>query len=227
VRRADRLFEIIQLLRRRRVVKARDLAEQLEVSERTIYRDVQALIASRVPIDGEAGVGYSLRRGYDLPPLMFREDELEALVFGARIVKSWSDSEMARAAEAALARIEPTLPEHLRHLLADATLWVPAASSNQAPLHFDLAELRTAIRTHRKVRFRYHDEHGAETRRCVQPITLWFYGPVWLTGAWCELRDDFRFFRLDRMRDVEFLDDTFALLRGRSAADLLRTVLGS
>src|SRR5262249_27399973 len=155
MRRADRLFEIIQVLRRRRVVKARDLADLLEVSERTIYRDVQALIASRVPIDGEAGVGYSLRKGYDLPPLMFREDELERLVFGARIVKSWSASEMARAAEAALARIEPTLPERLRHLLADATLWAPASVKNQAPLDFDLAALRTAIRARRKVRFTY------------------------------------------------------------------------
>lgn len=226
MRRADRLFEIIQLLRRRRVVKARDLAEQLEVSERTIYRDVQALIASRVPIDGAAGVGYSLRRGYELPPLMFSAEELEALIFGARIVKSWSDSAMAGAADAALARIEPTLPEHLRHLLGDATLWAPAVK-NRKPLGFDLARLRAAIRARRKVRFRYRDEHGAETRRRVQPITLWFYGPVWLTGAWCELRDDLRFFRLDRMRDVEFLDETFTLGPGRTAADLLRTVLGS
>lgn len=226
MRRADRLFEIIQLLRRRKVVKARDLAERLEVSERTIYRDVQALIASRVPIDGEAGVGYSLRPGYELPPLMFREDELEALVFGARIVQSWSDSEMARAAEAALARIEPALPSHLRHLLADATLWAPVDRRRPA-LAFDLAELRAAIRARRKIRFRYTDEHGAETRRRVQPITLWFYGPVWLAGAWCELRDDLRFFRLDRMRDVEFLDETFALQRGRTPNDLLRTVLGS
>ena len=164
MRRADRLFEIIQLLRRRRVVKARDLAERLEVSERTIYRDVQALIASRVPIDGEAGVGYSLRPGYDLPPLMFRPEELEALVFGARIVKSWSDPAMASAAEAALARIESTLPPHLRHLLADATLWAPA-DARRPPLRFDLAALRAAIRARRKVRFRYRDEHGAETRR--------------------------------------------------------------
>jgi len=226
VRRADRLFEIIQVLRRKRVVKARELAERLEVSERTIYRDVQALIASRVPIDGEAGVGYSLRPGYDLPPLMWSEGELEALVFGARIVSSWSDPEMARAAESALARLEPVLPAHLRHLLADATLWVPAVN-RQVPLRFDLAALRAAIRERRKVRFRYRDEHGAETRRRVQPITLWFYGPVWLVGAWCELRSDFRFFRLDRMQDVEFLPDTFALEPGRTAADLLRIVLGS
>jgi predicted DNA-binding transcriptional regulator YafY len=224
VRRAERLFEIIQLLRRRKVVKARDLAERLEVSERTIYRDVQALIASRVPIDGEAGVGYSLRAGYELPPLMFREDELEALVFGARIVQGWSDPEMARAADAALARIEPTLPSHLKHLLADATLWAPVDRRRPA-LAFDLAALRAAVRARRKIRFRYRDEHGAETARRVQPITLWFYGPVWLAGAWCELRDDLRFFRLDRMREVEFLDETFVPSPGRTPDDLLRVVL--
>jgi len=223
VRRADRLFEIIQILRRRRVVKARDLAERLEVSERTIYRDVQALIASRVPIDGEAGVGYSLRKGYDLPPLMFREDELEALVFGARIVKSWSDSEMARAAEAALERIEPVLPEHLRHLLADTMLWAPA-SPQRAPLSFDLARLRGVIREHRKLRFRYRDEKGAETERTVWPLVLCFYGPVWLAGTWCELRQDFRFFRLDRMSEVRFLPDLFPVEPGRAADDLVRRV---
>jgi predicted DNA-binding transcriptional regulator YafY len=225
VRRADRLFEIIQILRRGRVVKARQLAERLEVSERTIYRDVQALVASRVPIDGEAGVGYSLRKGYDLPPLMFREDELEALVFGARIVKSWSDSEMASAAEAALARIEPTLPEHLRHLLADTMLWVPE-SPRRAPLSFDLARLRGVMREHRKLHFRYTDEKGAETERTVWPLVLCFYGPVWLAGSWCELRRDFRFFRLDRMRDVRFLADVFPVEPGRSADDLVRRVFG-
>jgi len=204
VRRAERLFEIIQLLRRRKVVKARDLAERLEVSERTIYRDVQALIASRVPIDGEAGVGYSLRPGYDLPALMFREDELEALVLGARIVQGWSDAEMARSAEAALARIEPALPAHLRHVLADATLWAPVDRRRPA-LAFDLAALRAAVRGRRKVRFRYRDERGAETR--------------------CELRDDLRFFRLDRIREVEFLDETFAPVAGRAPEDVLRAVL--
>lgn len=224
MRRAERLFEILQLLRRRKVVKARDLAERLEVSERTIYRDVQALIASRVPIDGAAGVGYSLRPGYDLPALMFREDELEALVLGARIVQGWSDAAMARAAEAALARIEPALPAHLRHLLADATLWAPVDGRRPA-LAFDLAELRAAVRGRRKVRFRYRDERGAETWRRVQPITLWFYGPVWLVGAWCELRDDLRFFRLDRIREVEFLDETFAPVAGRAPEDVLRAVL--
>lgn len=225
MRRADRLFEIIQLLRRRRVLTARAIAERLEVSERTIYRDIQALVASRVPIEGEAGVGYSLRKGYDLPPLMFTAEELEALVFGARIVRGWSDSELARAADAALARIEPVLPEHLRRLLADATLWVPDGG-RRAPLAFDLARLRAAIRERRKIRFRYRDEKGTRTHRTVHPLTLWFYGPVWLAGAWCELRTDLRFFRLDRMEDVEFLPETFPLSPGRTAEDLIRRVVG-
>ena len=128
-RRADRLFEIIQLLRRGRVLTCRAIAERLEVSERTIYRDIQHLIACRVPIEGAAGVGYVLRKGYDLPPLMFRPDELEALVFGARVVQRWSDSELARAASAAVDRIAAVLPEHLRHLLADPTLWAPSPIS--------------------------------------------------------------------------------------------------
>src|SRR5262249_3537868 len=149
-------FEIIQRLRRGRVLTADDLARQLEVSERKIYRDVRDLVAHGVPIEGEAGGGYSLRKGYDLPPLMFPGSELEALVFGARIVQSWSDSEMARAADAALARIDGVLPDHLRHLLADRSLWAPA-TTRRAPLAFDLPRLRAAIRSRRKVRFRYRD----------------------------------------------------------------------
>ncbi len=193
MRRADRLFEVIQLLRRGRVVTARALAERLEVSERTVYRDVQHLIACRVPIDGEAGVGYVLRKGYDLPPLMFPAAELEALVFGARIVQRWSDSELARAAGAALDRIAVVLPAHLRQLLDDPTLWAPSQVSRR-PLRFDLAALRRAIRERRAVRIRYRDDQDVETRRTIRPLTLWFYGPVWLVGAWCELRTDFRFF---------------------------------
>jgi predicted DNA-binding transcriptional regulator YafY len=225
VRRADRLFEIIQRLRRGRVVTASTLARQLVVSERTIYRDIRDLIARRVPIEGAAGVGYSLRKGYDLPPLMFDESELEALVFGARIVQSWSDSEMARAADAALAKVEGVLPPHLRGLLADRTLWAPL-TRRQEPLSFDLASLRGAIRARRKVCFRYRDEKGAETHRTVRPLTLWFYGPVWLAGAWCELRRDFRFFRLERMQGVEFLPEVFPLEPGKTREDFLRQVLG-
>jgi predicted DNA-binding transcriptional regulator YafY len=226
MRRADRLFDIIQRLRRARgrIVTARALAEPFEVSERTIYRDVQDLIASGVPIEGAAGLGYSLRKGYDLPPLMFTEEELEAIVFGARIVQSWSDPEMAAAADTALGKVDAVLPERLRHLITDVSLQAPQARS-RAPLAFDLARLRAAVRARQKVHFRYRDEKGAETARTVWPLALWFYGPVWLTGAWCELRSDFRFFRLERMADVEFLEMAFPLERGRTAEDLVRLMV--
>jgi predicted DNA-binding transcriptional regulator YafY len=116
------------------------------------------------------------------------------------------------------------LPSHLRGLLDDRTLWAPA-TNRQEPLAFDLASLRGAIRARRKVRFRYRDEKGAETQRTVRPLTLWFYGPVWLAGAWCELRGDFRFFRLERMQEVDFLHETFALEPGKTREDFLRQVL--
>ena len=154
MRRADRLFEIIQRLRRRRVVTARSLAEQFNVSERTIYRDISDLIASKVPIEGAPGIGYSLRKGYDLPPLMFSENELEALVFGARMVQNWSDAELGRAADAALSKIENVLPAHLHRMLDDRSLWAPK-DVRRVPVSFDLGQLRAAIRGCRKVRFRY------------------------------------------------------------------------
>lgn len=224
MRRADRLFEIIQRLRRHRIVTASTLAEQFKLSERTIYRDIQDLIASNVPIEGAPGVGYSLRKGYDLPPLMFSESELEALVFGARMVQSWSDAELGRAADAALAKIENVVPLPLRRIMEDRSLWAPAAV-RKLPLTFDLSRLRAAIHHRRKIRFSYRDEKGSRTRRKVRPLTLWFYPPSWLAGSWCELRNDFRFFRLDRMSDVEFLDEDFSLEPGKSAEDLFRRLL--
>ena len=151
MRRADRLFEIIQRLRRRRVVTASSLAEHFEVSERTIYRDISDLIASKVPIEGAAGIGYSLRKGYDLPPLMFSESELEALVFGARMVQNWSDAELGRAADAALSKIESVLPSHLQKMLDDRSLWA-AKDVRRVPVSFDMGRLRAAIRGCRKIR---------------------------------------------------------------------------
>jgi len=224
MRRADRLFEIIQQLRRRRVVTARSLAEHFKISERSIYRDIRDLMASRVPIEGAPGMGYSLRSGYDLPPLMFSEGELEALIFGARVVQSWSDQQMSEAADAALSKIENVLPAHLKPLLSDRSLWAPA-TKHRPELAFDLAELRMAVRTRRKVHFDYRDEKGAGTSRTVRPLTLWFYPPAWMTGAWCELREDFRFFRLERMSKVKFLDDVFAIEAGKTAQDLFAQIL--
>jgi predicted DNA-binding transcriptional regulator YafY len=224
MRRADRLFRIIERLRRRGVVTARALADHLKVSERTIYRDISDLISSQVPIEGAAGIGYSLRKGYDLPPLMFTESELDALVFGARMVRTWSDAELGQAADAALAKIEGVLPAHLQRIIEDRALWAPA-DVRRVPIAFDLGRLRAAIRGCLKVRFSYRDEKGAETRRKVRPLTLWFYPPSWLAGSWCELRQDFRFFRLDRMSEVEFLMEPFVPEPGKSAEDLFKQLL--
>ncbi len=221
MRRADRLFEIIQHLRRRSTVRARDLAEALEVSERTIYRDVADLMASGVPIEGEAGVGYVLRAGFDLPPLMFKEQEIEALVLGARIVESWADNELAAAASDAIAKIEAVIPERLRGYMASTALLAPGVHFME-PIAFDLADLRRAVRGQRKVHFRYTDVVGQGSERTVRPLSLAYFGPVWVLAAWCELRRDFRTFRLDRMVDFAVTEDRFRQEPGRSLNDFLR-----
>jgi len=220
MRRADRLFEIIQLLRRRKLTRARDLAEKLEVSERTIYRDVRDLMASGVPIDGEAGVGYMLRGGFDLPPLMFDEQEIEALVLGARIVESWADAELAEAAGDVIAKVEAVIPERLRDHMAQTALLAPSEHFAE-PFDVDPRVLRRALRNRFKLRFTYSDEEKRQTRRSVRPLALAFYGPVWLLTAWCELRQDFRSFRLDRISDLEVLDERFRAEPGKTLHDML------
>ncbi len=221
MRRADRLFQIIQLLRLSRVMTASQLATELEVSERTIYRDVRDLVLSGVPIDGEAGVGYMLR-GYDLPPLMFTRDEVEALVLGTRIVQSWADPELARAAKQALAKVEAVLPAGKDHLVRDTPLIAPGGP--RVEVSIDLSGLRGAVRDSRKVRFGYRDARGAETARTVRPLGMAFYGPVWLLVAWCELRKDFRTFRPDRMRELEILDEKFSADPKRSLESFIAAV---
>jgi len=221
LRRADRLFEIIQHLRRRPTTRARDLAEALEVSERTIYRDISDLMASGVPIEGEAGVGYVLRAGFDLPPLMFREQEIEALVLGARIVESWADNELAEAASHAIAKIEAVIPERLRGFMANTALLAPSMHFME-PIGFDLADLRRAVRSQSKVRFRYTDVLGQGSARTVRPLSLAYFGPVWVLAAWCELREDFRTFRLDRMVGFAVTEEHFRQEPGRSLHDFLK-----
>jgi predicted DNA-binding transcriptional regulator YafY len=221
VRRADRLFRIVQRLRRRGVVTARALAEQLEVSERTIYRDVRDLILSGVPVQGEAGVGYALPAGFDVPPLMFTEEEIEALVLGARIVESWTDPALAEAARAALSKIDTVLPARLRDRIPDARLFAPAFHVRQA-LTENLGPLRTAIAGLRKVRFGYVDAAEARSERTVQPLGLFYWGAKWSLGAYCELRQGFRDFRIDRMADVVVLEERFAPVPGRTLADFFR-----
>jgi predicted DNA-binding transcriptional regulator YafY len=221
VRRADRLFEIIQLLRRRPTVRARELAQALEVSERTIYRDIQDLVGSGVPIEGEAGVGYVLRAGFDLPPLMFKEQEIEALVLGARIVESWADAELAAAATDAIAKIEAVIPERLRGYMANTALVAPP-SNRVEPLSFDLAELRRALRNLLKVHFRYTDVIQQQSERTVRPLSLAYFGPVWILAAWCELREDFRTFRLDRIGEFQVTAERFRPERGKTLHDFLK-----
>jgi predicted DNA-binding transcriptional regulator YafY len=221
VRRADRLFEIIQHMRRKELVRARDLSEALEVSERTIYRDIQDLIASGVPIEGEAGVGYVLRAGFDLPPLMFNEQEIEALVLGARIVESWADPELAEAASNVIAKVEAVIPDRLRDYMANTALLAPRHHFME-PIRFDMAELRRALRSQLKVHFSYRDAADDATVRTVRPLCIAYFGPVWLLSAWCELRQDFRTFRLDRIADFAVPGERFRNEPGRTLHDFLK-----
>lgn len=220
MRRADRLFQVIQLLRRRNVVTAAWLASELEVSERTVYRDVRDLVMSGVPIEGEAGVGYMLRRGFDLPPLMFTDAEIEAMVLGARIVTSWGDAALAKAAGEALARVESVLPDRLRLRLNDTRLFAPGFHVPRAVIE-RLPQLRTAMESRRKVRLEYTSADGTETQRVVRPIGLFFWGYGWSLAAWCELRVAFRSFRLDRIRAIEVLDERFHDEPGRTLDDFM------
>ncbi|MFO1075107.1 MAG: YafY family protein [Geminicoccaceae bacterium] len=222
MRRAERLFQIIQILRRhRRPVTAEALAAELEVSPRTVYRDMAELIGQRVPIEGAAGLGYVLRDGFDLPPLMFGEDELEALLLGARIVESWADPALGRAARDVLAKIAAVLPPGLQARVASLSLTAPP-TDRRPEVAIDVARLRRWVREERKVELGYLDLAGRTSRRVVRPMTLTFFPPVWLLLGWCELRQDFRSFRLDRITDPVFLDATWPSEPGRRLIDYLR-----
>jgi len=220
MRRAERLFEIIQLIRRAGLIRARELAERLEVSERTVYRDIQAMIAQGVPIEGEAGIGYILRDGFDLPPLMFDKCEIEALMLGARIVEGLGDAELSDAASNVIAKIEAVVPKDLRDYMAQTPLMAPG-SRISAPIGFDAALLRFALRERRRIAISYTDGIGGESQRTVRPLSLAYFGPVWLLAGWCELREDFRVFRLDRISQCELLETTFQPERGKTLREFL------
>lgn len=201
MRRADRLFQIVQNLRGGRLTTAAALAEGLEVSERTIYRDIADLQSSGVPIDGEAGIGYIMRSGFDLPPLMFTRDEIVALVTGARMVKAWGGTAMIQSAEEALIKIEAVLPEGERNRVGDTKIFAPRLGlAGQARELIDRCE--TAVEDKEIITIVYEDGQGSSTNRNVHPLGLWFWGKVWTLVGWCELRDDFRVFRLDRVASM-------------------------
>ncbi len=221
MRRADRLFQIIQFLRRHRVMTAASLAQELEISERTVYRDIRDLVRSGVPIEGEAGVGYMMRRGLDLPPLMFSEQEIEAMVLGARVVTSWGDAALAKAAGDALARVEAALPDRLKLRLTGTRLYAPGFHVPQ-PVMASLASLRAGIDARQKAWMSYANAEGERTERTVRPLGLFFWGYIWTLTAWCELRDDFRSFRLDRIESLRMLDERFADEPARTLEDFFR-----
>lgn len=199
MRRTDRLFDLIGILRDGRLHKAADLARRLEVSERTIYRDIADLIGTGVPIEGEAGVGYVMRGGFDIPPLMFTRGEITALVAGARILRSFVGAEMALAAQEALIKIESVLPPDLRDAAGAVPIHTLETGAVDDATRQRIDQVEAAAQSRRRLVFDYYDGDGAATRRAVRPLGLWFWGKVWTCVAWCELRDDFRMFRIDRM----------------------------
>ncbi len=208
MRRADRLFRLVQLLRSGRLWTAARLAEAMEVSERTIYRDIADLAASGVPVEGEAGVGYVMRAGFDMPPLMLTEAEITAMALGARMVVAWGGPDMADAARDALSKIEAVVP-HPEELGAALTRLAAPRVGRAVDGRDRLDLLDRQAREGRVTVLDYVDADGGATRRRVWPLGLWFWGRVWTLVAWCELRNDFRMFRLDRIAEMEALEDRF------------------
>jgi len=215
MRKADRLFQIVQILRRsRRPVTAAEIAGELETSKRSVYRDIAALIGQRVPIRGEAGFGYVLEGGFDMPPLMLTEDEVEAATLGAQWVAGHGDPALAKAARDLIAKIETALPAHLRPLILDAgTRTAPGWKIPKDGL--DVAQARAWMRSGRKIVLNYRDQSERVTERVVWPLVIGYLDAARMLVGWCELRQDFRHFRLDRVEGAEFLDERFP---GRPAA---------
>jgi predicted DNA-binding transcriptional regulator YafY len=213
MRRADRLFQIIQILRRStQPITAEALAAELEVSTRTVYRDMADLIGQRVPVAGEAGLGYVLGSDYDMPPLMLTPDEIEAVVLGAQWVAGRTDKALANAARDVVAKIAAVVPEHMRPFIASPSVGVkPRAEAPENGI--DQSQLRRAIREGLKLRLRYRAEPGQITDRKVWPVILGYAEANGLLVAWCELRQDFRHFRIDRVIVAQVLDETIGMGR--------------
>lgn len=221
MRRADRLFQLLQLIRGRRLSTADWLAQRLEVSTRTVYRDVAALQAQGVPIEGEAGVGYRVARDYNLPPLMFTAEQAQALVASVRIASNRLDPVLAAQAQEALSKILSVLPLDSR--AAADSLQLHSLSRPHEPLHLNrLGHLRRAIEAKCVVSIQYQDVNGAATARSLRPLACLYWDTVWTLSAWCELREDFRQFRIDRIQQLDIGPRTFVDEPGKTLADLFR-----
>ena len=220
MRRADRLFQLTLLLGREKVLTGEWLAERLGVSKRTVYRDIGDLSRTGVPIEGEAGVGFRLRRGYHIPPLMFNAEELQALVFGARLVQSCADEGLGKAAEAVLAKVDAALPSHLKPKLEDTGLLVPDFRVSPE-IKRALRELRGAVSARERIEFSYTQGDGAAIDARVRPLCLRYLGGTWTLGGWSEHETAFRVFRVYRIAGLSVTDDCFAFERGRELAEFL------
>jgi len=224
MRRADRLFQIIQILRRsRRPVTADVIAAELEVSKRSVYRDIADLMGQRVPIRGEAGIGYVLETGFDLPPLMLTADEVEAAVLGAQWVSSRGEPALARAALDLIAKIATTVPDKLRPYALDPAAGAPP-TFRKVPDAIDMAQVRMQIHAGRKIALRYRDEAGRKSERTIWPIAVGYLDTVRLLIAWCELRNDFRHFRTDRVLAADFLEERYPERPARLRAKWRNTI---
>jgi predicted DNA-binding transcriptional regulator YafY len=222
MRRADRLFQIVQLVRGRRLSTGDWLAERLAVSLRTVYRDIADLQAQGVPIDGEAGVGYRMRAGFDLPPLMFTHDEAKALVAAVRLAQPRLDPGLAAGAESALAKVIAVLPAGVRAAAESLAVYAPDAGIDTATRR-RLEVLRGAADARRKLRVNYLDLNERRTsERVLRPLGCFYWSATWTLAAWCELRDDFRSFRVDRIEGLDVLDERFRDEPGKTLADLFR-----
>ena len=223
MRRAERLFQIVQLIRGRRLSTAGFLAERLEVSERTVYRDIAELMTQGVPIEGEAGVGYRMNAGFDLPPLMFTKDEAQALVAAVRLAQPRLDVALSRHAEAALSKILAVLPAAARVAAESLALYAPPVGPDDAT-RARLETLRVATESRHALRLVYVDLKEQQSERVVRPLGCFYWGAVWTLASWCESREGFRNFRVDRIAQVEVLDQRFRDEPGKTLADLFRQV---
>lgn len=221
LRRADRLFRMVNLMQRKRgPITAKAIAEELEVSVRTVYRDVADLMASGVPLEGEAGIGYQMAPDFTLPPMMLNDAEVEAAVFGLAVAEEWGDPAMAIAARSLRDKINASLPQRLREVLAHTRIVAPA-DKRVPPIAVDQADIRRCIRSRNVIEIQYTDMNGTASKRSVWPLGLVFFGKVWMLACWCENKNDNRFFRLDRIKQLQPLQRRFPLREGQKFENLM------
>lgn len=224
MRKSERLFQLVTLLQgRRTAITAQALAEKLEVAVRTVYRDMQTLMQAGVPIEGETGVGYWLHKGFTLPPLMFQQDEITALLAGSRMVQAWTDPQLAEAARRAESRILAVLPPQVLDEVARLPYRIPNYCNPESETH---GLIRKACEARRKIVIHYRDMKAQETTRTLWPLGMVGWGDHWTLLAWCELRDEYRNFRFDRILNIELLDSRYPHHRERNLEHYITKVIG-